>query len=83
MLWSGQSGVWLLQGLLTTLEISVLAWLVAVFLGVLAGALRTVTFRPLRDTIRDTLTSHKTKELNAGLDRDKERALLYKWHAQT
>jgi His/Glu/Gln/Arg/opine family amino acid ABC transporter permease subunit len=48
VLWSGQSGVWLLQGLLTTLEISVLAWLLAVFLGVVAGALRTVSFRPLR-----------------------------------
>jgi His/Glu/Gln/Arg/opine family amino acid ABC transporter permease subunit len=48
VLWSGQSGAWLLQGLLTTLEISVLAWLLAVLLGVVAGALRTVTFRPLR-----------------------------------
>jgi His/Glu/Gln/Arg/opine family amino acid ABC transporter permease subunit len=47
VLWSGQSGYWLLQGLLTTLEISLLAWLLAVFLGILAGALRTVTFRPL------------------------------------
>ena len=48
MLWSGQSGGWLLQGLLTTLQLSVLAWLLAAFLGVLAGALRTVSFRPLR-----------------------------------
>ena len=44
-------------------------------------------FRPLRDTIRDTLTWFQTNranaDLNAGLDRDKERALLYKWHAQT
>ncbi|HEY0366375.1 MAG TPA: NAD-dependent epimerase/dehydratase family protein [Pyrinomonadaceae bacterium] len=48
-----------------------------------------LNFRPLRDTIRDTLTSRQTNpandELKAGLDRDKERALLYKWHefAQT
>jgi polar amino acid transport system permease protein len=48
VLWSGQSGHWLLQGLLTTLEISALAWVLAAFLGVLSGALRTVTFRPLR-----------------------------------
>ena len=48
MLWSGQSGGWLLQGLITTLELSVLAWLLAVFLGILAGALRTVPFAPLR-----------------------------------
>jgi His/Glu/Gln/Arg/opine family amino acid ABC transporter permease subunit len=48
VLWSGQSGVWLLQGLITTLEISLLAWILAAFLGVVAGALRTLTFRPLR-----------------------------------
>ena len=48
MLWSGQSGHWLLQGLITTLELSALAWLLAVFLGILAGALRTVKFVPLR-----------------------------------
>jgi His/Glu/Gln/Arg/opine family amino acid ABC transporter permease subunit len=48
VLWSGQSGHWLLQGLLTTLEISALAWLLAVFLGILSGALRTVPFPPLR-----------------------------------
>jgi His/Glu/Gln/Arg/opine family amino acid ABC transporter permease subunit len=48
VLWSGQTGGWLLQGVLTTLEISVLAWTLAVALGVFAGALRTVPYRPLR-----------------------------------
>jgi His/Glu/Gln/Arg/opine family amino acid ABC transporter permease subunit len=48
VLWSGQSGYWLLQGVLTTLELSALAWLLAVFLGIAAGALRTVRFLPLR-----------------------------------
>ena len=48
VLWTGDSGRWLLQGLVTTLEISALAWLLAVFLGVAAGALRTVPLRPLR-----------------------------------
>ena len=48
VLWSGQSAEWLLQGLLTTLELSALAWVIAVALGILAGALRTVTFTPLR-----------------------------------
>jgi polar amino acid transport system permease protein len=48
VLWSGQSGAWLLQGLLTTVQISALGWLLAVGLGIVAGALRTVTFRPLR-----------------------------------
>lgn len=48
VLWSGQSGAWLLQGLLTTLAISALAWLIALILGILAGALRTMGFAPLR-----------------------------------
>jgi His/Glu/Gln/Arg/opine family amino acid ABC transporter permease subunit len=48
VLWTGQSGQWLLQGLITTLEISALAWLLAVGLGILSGALRTVRFVPLR-----------------------------------
>ena len=48
VLWTGQSGQWLLQGLVTTLELSALAWILAVALGILSGALRTVPFRPLR-----------------------------------
>jgi His/Glu/Gln/Arg/opine family amino acid ABC transporter permease subunit len=48
VLWTGQSGTWLLQGVLTTLGISALAWLLAVALGILSGALRTVPLAPLR-----------------------------------
>jgi len=48
VLWSGQSGSWLLQGVITTLEISALAWVLAAALGIVSGALRTVPFRPLR-----------------------------------
>lgn len=48
ILWSGQPGSWLLQGLLVTLEISFLGWLLALSLGVLAGALRTAPLPPLR-----------------------------------
>jgi polar amino acid transport system permease protein len=48
VLWSGQSGAWLLQGLITTLELSALAWVLAVVLGILSGALRTAPFLPLR-----------------------------------
>ena len=48
VLWTGESGQWLLHGLITTLEISALAWLLAVALGILSGALRTVRFAPLR-----------------------------------
>jgi 2'-hydroxyisoflavone reductase len=44
-----------------------------------------LTFRPLSQTISDTLTWYQTNragdQLKAGLDRDKERALLYKWHS--
>ena len=48
VLWTGQSGQWLLQGLVTTLELSALAWVLAVGLGILSGALRTVPLKPLR-----------------------------------
>lgn len=43
-------------------------------------------FRPLHDTIADTLSWHETngvnKELKAGISRDKEEMLLRSWHAQ-
>ncbi|HSB40942.1 MAG TPA: amino acid ABC transporter permease, partial [Methylomirabilota bacterium] len=45
---TGQSGEWLLNGLRITLELSALAWLLAVVLGVASGTFRTVAFRPLR-----------------------------------
>ena len=48
VLWSGQSGGWLLQGLATTLELSVLAWVLAAALGIVSGAMRTVPWRLLR-----------------------------------
>ena len=48
VLWSGQSGIWLLQGLVTTLEMSVLAWLLAFTLGIASGVLRTALIPPLR-----------------------------------
>ena len=48
VLWTGQSGHWLLQGVLTTLGLSALAWVLAVVLGLAAGTLRTLRFRPLR-----------------------------------
>lgn len=48
VLWSGQSGAWLLRGIVTTLEISLLAWLLAVALGILSGALRSGALPPLR-----------------------------------
>ena len=48
VLWSGQSGAWLLQGVITTLQLSLLGWLLAVVLGIIAGAFRTSPFAPLR-----------------------------------
>jgi len=48
VLWSGQTGAWLWHGFLVTLELSALGWLVAVALGVVSGALRTVPLAPLR-----------------------------------
>jgi len=48
VLWSGQTGEWLLRGLIVTLEISALGWMLAVLLGMVSGALRTVPVAPLR-----------------------------------
>jgi polar amino acid transport system permease protein len=48
VLWSGETGLWLLFGLVKTLQISVLSWLLAVALGILSGALRTVPLAPVR-----------------------------------
>ena len=48
VLWTGESGQWLLSGLIITLELSLAAWLLAAVLGIVSGALRTVGFRPLR-----------------------------------
>ena len=48
VLLSGQSGSWLLQGLITTLQISALAWLLALILGIFAGSFRTLPIGPLR-----------------------------------
>ena len=47
VLWTGQSGEWLLLGLVTTLEISLLSWLLALTLGILSGALRAAGSRAL------------------------------------
>jgi His/Glu/Gln/Arg/opine family amino acid ABC transporter permease subunit len=48
VLWEAPHVTWLLDGFLTTLRISAISWIFAVFLGILFGALRTVPFRPLR-----------------------------------
>jgi His/Glu/Gln/Arg/opine family amino acid ABC transporter permease subunit len=48
VLWTGQSGYWLFQGVLTTLALSALAWVLAAALGIAAGALRTLRHRALR-----------------------------------
>src|SRR5258705_13929865 len=48
VLWTGESGQWLLSGLITTLELSIVAWLLAAALRVLSGTLPPVRFLPLR-----------------------------------
>jgi polar amino acid transport system permease protein len=48
VLWSGETGTWLLFGLVKTLQISALSWLLAVGLGILTGALRTLPLAPVR-----------------------------------
>ena len=48
VLWTGQYGRWLLQGVVTTLEISAVAWVVAAVLGGLFGAFRAAPLAPLR-----------------------------------
>jgi len=48
VLWTGQTGGWLLQGVVTTLQIFALGLLIAIALGIVAGALRTVPLAPLR-----------------------------------
>ena len=42
VLWTGQAAGWLWQGVTTTVVLSVLSWLIAVILGIIAGALRTL-----------------------------------------
>ena len=48
VLWTAPYAGWLLAGLGTTLRLSAIAWVVACVLGILAGALRTVPFAPVR-----------------------------------
>ncbi len=48
VLWTPPHTSWLIDGLLTTLRVSASSWIIAVLIGILVGALRTVPFRPLR-----------------------------------
>ncbi|HKA33517.1 MAG TPA: amino acid ABC transporter permease [Candidatus Binatia bacterium] len=48
VLWGAQARQWLIEGVATTLAISALAWLIALALGILTGALRSLKFAPLR-----------------------------------
>ena len=48
VLWSGETGSWLLFGLAKTLQISLLSWFLALGLGILSGTLRTVPLAPVR-----------------------------------
>jgi glutamate/aspartate transport system permease protein len=48
VLWSPPYLGWLVGGVATTLRLAAIAWIVACALGILAGALRTVPFAPVR-----------------------------------
>lgn len=48
VLWRTPYGELMLKGLLTTIHLSLLAWMLAVVLGIAVGALRVQPFRPLR-----------------------------------
>ena len=48
VLWTAPYGGWLLAGIGITLRLAAIGWIVACVLGILAGALRTVPFAPVR-----------------------------------
>lgn len=48
VLWRQPYGRWMLQGIMLTLQIGIMSWLIALFLGIIIGALRTVPWKPLR-----------------------------------
>lgn len=48
VLWRQPYGIWLLQGLWLTIKIGFLAWIIALFLGILMGTLRVTPWRWLR-----------------------------------
>ncbi len=48
VLWREPYGRWMLKGLGLTLQIGLISWLIALFLGIIIGALRTLPSKPLR-----------------------------------
>jgi His/Glu/Gln/Arg/opine family amino acid ABC transporter permease subunit len=48
VLWTEGHGGWLLEGILTTLKLSALGWVIACLLGILFGAMRTAPARIIR-----------------------------------
>jgi glutamate/aspartate transport system permease protein len=48
VLWREPYGRWMLQGIMLTLQLGALSWIIALFLGIIIGALRTFPWKPLR-----------------------------------
>jgi len=48
VLWREPYGHWMLQGILLTLQIGIISWIIALLLGILIGTMRTVRWKPLR-----------------------------------
>jgi glutamate/aspartate transport system permease protein len=48
ILWQQPYGLWLLQGIWTTVKLGVICWFLALFLGIVIGTSRVAPWRPLR-----------------------------------
>jgi glutamate/aspartate transport system permease protein len=48
VLWKEPYGGWILQGIMLTLQIGIISWIIALFLGIIIGAFRTLPWKPLR-----------------------------------
>jgi len=48
VLWRHPYGIWILKGLLVTIEVGLLAWIIALILGIFIGTLRITTWRWMR-----------------------------------
>ena len=48
VLWRQPYGEWMLRGIWMTLQLGLLAWIIALFLGILVGTMRASPWKPLR-----------------------------------
>jgi glutamate/aspartate transport system permease protein len=48
VLWQQPYGMWMLEGIATTLQLGILCWFLALFMGIIIGTLRVSPWKPLR-----------------------------------